>query len=131
MRSQVRFLLAPQGNPVINEFVLGWKLSGKAAVTVKAHAKDLNDFLKRRPIPCLASAKTWLSQTPSISRRRGKAPSAHAWCRGRAVQALRNGGSEIRYELQQASQEGQWRHDIPVHDLENRGLINFREVGVS
>jgi hypothetical protein len=64
---------------LIDEFVLDWKLSGKAAASVDAYARDLTELFTQTPEPCLTSAKSWLNQTPLISRRRKKAQAIRAF----------------------------------------------------
>ena len=64
---------------LIDEFVLDWKLSGKAAASVNAYARDLTEFFTQTPKPCLTSTKSWLNQTPLISRRRKKAQAIRAF----------------------------------------------------
>jgi integrase len=64
---------------LIDEFVLDWKLSGKAAASVDAYAKDLTEFFTQTPEPCLTSTKSWLNQTPLVSRRLKKAQAIRAF----------------------------------------------------
>ena len=65
--------------PLIDEFVLDWKLSGKAPASVDAYARDLTELFTQIPEPCLTSTKSWLNQTPLISRRRKKAQAIRAF----------------------------------------------------
>ena len=64
---------------LIDEFVLDWKLSGKAAASVDTYAKDLTEFFTQTPKPCLTSTKFWLNQTLLVSRRRKKAQTIRAF----------------------------------------------------
>lgn len=73
---------------LVDEFVLDWKLSGKAAASVDAYAKDLIEFFAQTPKPCLTSTKSWLNQTPFTSRRRKKAQAIRAFSAWATMNAI-------------------------------------------